>query len=171
MGYSFSLWYTSFLHARKIRPGGCPWTLGTVNNLIEKLREYFSRKETIDLALLFGSQARLAASESSDIDIGVLFKAPPRIFDVGLIVEELESSFHRKIDLVDLQGLESSDPSLAYQIACEGIVLTGRYPGNFHRLKTRSFLSYFDMRDFLEKARADLDSRIDRGDFGRPIHA
>jgi predicted nucleotidyltransferase len=142
-----------------------------VNNLIEKLRDYFSRRETIDLALLFGSQARLTASPASDIDIGVLFKAPPRVLDVGLIVEELESSFHRKIDLVDLQGLESSDPLLGYQIACEGIALRADTPGIFTDFKTRAFLSYFDMRDFLEKARADLDSRIDRGDFGRPIHA
>jgi len=142
-----------------------------MNNLIEELRDYFSRKESIDLALLFGSQARLTASEGSDIDIGVLFKSPPHIFDVGLLIEELESSFNRKVDFVDLQGLEWSDPFFAYRIACEAIVLRDGKPGIFADFKTRAFLSYFDMKDFLEKARSDLDTRLDRDNFGRPIHA
>jgi hypothetical protein len=42
-------------------------------NLIEKLKEYFSQREDIAFAFLYGSQAKGNANRLSDVDIAVYF--------------------------------------------------------------------------------------------------
>jgi predicted nucleotidyltransferase len=42
-------------------------------NLIEKLKEYFSQREDIAFAFLYGSQAKGHANKLSDVDIAVYF--------------------------------------------------------------------------------------------------
>ena len=42
-------------------------------NLIEKLKEYFSQREDIAFAFLYGSQAKGHANRLSDVDIAVYF--------------------------------------------------------------------------------------------------
>jgi len=42
-------------------------------NLIEKLKEYFSQREDIAFAFLYGSQAKGCANKLSDVDIAVYF--------------------------------------------------------------------------------------------------
>jgi hypothetical protein len=42
-------------------------------NLIEKLKEYFSQREDIAFAFLYGSQAKGSANKLSDVDIAVYF--------------------------------------------------------------------------------------------------
>jgi hypothetical protein len=57
-----------------------------------------------------------------------------------------------KVDLVELNGLESLDPRLAYEIASSSDVL-------------------FDAQPFLDSAKNALGVRIQSGTFARPIHA
>ena len=142
-----------------------------MEDFLERLRAYFSDKADMDLVVLFGSRARGTASPASDMDLGVLYRDEPDILEIGVVIEELEALFGGKVDLVDLRGLEASDPRLAYEIASDGIVVTAADDASFPAFKTRAFLAYFDIRPFLEKARAELDARIDADDFGRPIHA
>jgi predicted nucleotidyltransferase len=142
-----------------------------VKDTLGILQAYFSDKSGIDLVILFGSRARRTASPASDIDIGVLYRDEPDILEIGATIEELGVLFGKKVDLVGLRGLEVSDPRLAYEIASEGIVVSAADEASFPAFKTRAFLAYFDIQPFLEKARAELDSRIDADNFGRPIHA
>ena len=85
------------------------------------------------------------------MDLGVLYRDEPDILEIGVVIEELEALFGGKVDLVDLRGLEASDPRLAYEIASDGIVVTAADDASFPAFKTRAFLAYFDIRPFLER--------------------
>jgi len=139
--------------------------------LCEKLQSLFRIRPNVELALLFGSQARGEAGSMSDVDIAVLFTARPSLLSLGGLIQEASELVKNRVDLVELDGLEADDPRLAYEIAAEAKVIFERSDGAFVDYKTRAFLAYFDAQPFLDSVASALSDRIESGSFGRPIHA
>jgi len=80
---------------------------------IQNLKEVFSEREDIELALIYGSLAdhkdNARFKKDSDIDIGVISKTTSA--DVYEILKSID--LDRKIDIVDLQNI---NPTLGMQI-------------------------------------------------------
>jgi len=80
--------------------------------MLDKLREYFSKRDDVAFAFLFGSQARGEARIGSDVDIAVYFypkRRRPIEFEEEIYYEgedeiwaELEELLEREVDLLVL---------------------------------------------------------------------
>jgi uncharacterized protein len=75
----------------------------------EKIAEFCDRWQVIELAL-FGSVLRNDFRLDSDIDVMVQFHpdAHPTFSTLDRMEEELKTIFHRDIDLITRQGIETS---------------------------------------------------------------
>jgi len=139
-------------------------------DLIAGLENYFSTLKGVRLAVLFGSNARGAANDSSDVDVG-FDHSPTDLLELGGIIDALGSLTGKKIDLVELDGLPAANPLLAFNIASEACLLAENEPGAWLAFRNRACLQYFDLEEFLNRQQLGLDSRLESGNFGRAIHA
>ena len=104
-------------------------------------------------AYLFGSVARDTASDSSDIDIGVLLRSIPagRLGDSQFGLEgTLEKSLGRKVQVVVLNG---APPDLIHRVLRDGRLLLDRDPSSRIRFEVKSRNEYFDVLPFLNRYR------------------
>jgi predicted nucleotidyltransferase len=104
-------------------------------------------------AYLFGSVARDTASDSSDIDIGVLLRSIPagRLDDSQFGLEgTLEKSLGRKVQVVVLNG---APPDLIHRVLRDGRLLLDRDPSSRIRFEVKSRNEYFDVLPFLNRYR------------------
>lgn len=83
---------------------------------LKEFRQEFGGRYGILSLGLFGSLARDAASEDSDIDIVVRLKAP-NLFTLARIRIELEGRLHRHVDIVSYR--ERMNPFLKTRIERE----------------------------------------------------
>lgn len=74
--------------------------------LIKKNLPYLSEEFGIEKIGIFGSVAKGTAEESSDIDIVVKLKKPIGLKFIAL-VEYLENLFHKKVDVLTLEGIKN----------------------------------------------------------------
>jgi hypothetical protein len=137
----------------------------------DRLKAIFSKRGGVELALLFGSYASGKAGDLSDVDIAVLFSERPALLALGGLIEEASALVEKKVDLVELNGLEAQDPRLAYEIASSSVVLFERSETVVADFKTKAYLAYFDAQPFLDSAITALRGRLQSGAFARPIHA
>lgn len=79
--------------------------------MLEELKSYFKKKKDIDLAFLFGSQAKGRGREASDYDVAVWFKKEPAMEDVNKIWNEIADIVHKDVDLI---VLNSARPTVAW---------------------------------------------------------
>jgi predicted nucleotidyltransferase len=140
------------------------------NGLIDALRSALSPVSTLRLVVLFGSRARGDARPDSDVDLAVSFGTAPSLLDLGDVVSRCESATSLRVDVVELDGLPSSKPALAYEIARDGAVDIDT-EDDFWRYRARAFSLYLDQRDFQERQRALFSDRLDEGNLGRAKHA
>ncbi|AEJ18667.1 type VII toxin-antitoxin system MntA family adenylyltransferase antitoxin [Gracilinema caldarium] len=143
----------------------------TVDVLINSLCKAIEGFPGLRFAVLFGSRARGEARDTSDVDIGLSFLSPPPLLQLGGMVSALEEATGIPVDIVELDGLASRNPLLAYKIATEGLLLAEREPGAFDAFRALAYSMYFDAEPFLEAVRATLSERIRTGNFARPNHA
>jgi len=104
-------------------------------------------------AYLFGSVARDTASDSSDIDIGVLLRSIPagRLGDSQFGLEgTLEKSLGRQVQVVVLNG---APPDLIHRVLRDGRLLLDRDPSSRIRFEVKSRNEYFDVLPFLNRYR------------------
>lgn len=137
----------------------------------DKLKALFSKRGDVELALLFGSCASGTAKDLSDVDIALLFSERPTLLALGGLIQEVCDLAERKVDLVELNGLEGEDPRLAYEIAASSVLLFESSSAVAADFRTRAFLAYFDAKPFLDSAAIALRGRLQSGNFGRPIHS
>jgi len=140
-------------------------------DLAEELEEYFSRYAGIRLAVLFGSRARGDTHRASDVDIGIMLDHKPDLLELGGTLATLSELTCKKIDLLELDGLPSSNPLLAYRIAIDGHLLFEAETELWLKYRNRACLQYFDLEEFLTQQRLELGRRLGSGHFGRPVHA
>jgi len=135
--------------------------------IVERLREYFEKKEGVVLAFLFGSRARGLARKNSDWDIGVYFK-PHQYMEIetlenydgerdiwGELVDIL------KTDDVSLAILNRTSPSVVFSVLRKGIPLVIKNRGLYLDLLCRvsyeaiDFMEFaFDFWEISEKAKS-----------------
>ncbi|MHA1275043.1 MAG: nucleotidyltransferase domain-containing protein [Promethearchaeota archaeon] len=91
--------------------------------LKEISNKIFSKKKEIQLAYLYGSQARQTHSEFSDIDIGIVLN---KDFHVPLFyIEEIDNLFEEKLKKpinLDLRLLNNATPRFLYNVLKDAIV-------------------------------------------------
>lgn len=98
-------------------------------NIKQELIRFFEKNDLVILAILFGSQAKNEANETSDWDIAVLMKnTGNQLDDLALketIRHQLRSTFDWREENLDLVDLSKVRLSLASSIVEDGIVLKG----------------------------------------------
>lgn len=89
-------------------------------NILNYLKEHFDEfkdKYELEQIGIFGSYARDEATENSDIDIFVKMK--PTLSNYVDIKEELESAFHKSVDIVRIR--DKMNPYLLKRIQRDGL--------------------------------------------------
>ena len=91
--------------------------------------------------------------------------------DIGSIIAQLEEATNKKIDLIVLNGLQTKNPLLAYNIVGQCDVLINRDPEEFETFKVRSYMSYFDFEPIIAAQNQKLIERLNNGNFGKAKRA
>lgn len=82
-----------------------------MDELVEKLKNYFEEKSEILMAFLFGSAAAGRLIPESDVDVAVWFAGEHTLDDVNKMQGEIEDLLHRNVDLI---VLNSARPTIAW---------------------------------------------------------
>jgi predicted nucleotidyltransferase len=107
------------------------------------------------LLLQYGSTVAGPTHAASDVDIGVLYDAPPpSLLDQGALVEDLQRSFAGR--QVDLATLDRADPLFLKKVLERCRLLAGS-PRRLAELKVYAFKRYQDHRRYLPLERAYVD--------------
>lgn len=107
---------------------------------VEELRAALDRVAPVKLAVLFGSRARGAEREASDLDVGVWLVDHSR--DEWTRVERaLRQAAGRPVDLIDLT---EAPPLLRFEIARDGHVILEREPALWADFKARAMIDWWD---------------------------
>lgn len=106
----------------------------------EALKKYFKSKKNIQLAFLFGSQAKGRAIKESDFDIAIWPEAGVPQEEINLLWQEIEGLLHSNVDLI---LLPKARPTVAWS------ALRGK------RLLIRDFKLYLNL--FLNVSREAED--------------
>ena len=127
----------------------------------KELTEYFSSKDNVILAYLFGSTVRGDAGRLSDVDIGVLLdeKIPKKdrfdlelklISDIAILIKK------NKIDLIILN---ESPLLLAYNIIKSGVILKS---DEVERVKfeTKILSMYLDEKYYIKRHTEETLKRV-----------
>jgi predicted nucleotidyltransferase len=137
-----------------------------LEQLKQKLREFFSRAENIIVAYLFGSTVRGESNCLSDIDIAVLFDdtfLQKETFDLQLeLISELTELL--KTNNVDLVVLNDSPLLLTYNIIRNGIILKSDEPLRV-KFETKIMSRYLDERYHIERHAKESLRRIAESGF------
>ena len=123
-----------------------------IEQLEQKLRDFFSRVESVTLAYLFGSTARGEANCLSDTDIAVLFDdtlLQKEAFDLQLgLLSELTVLL--QTNNIDLVALNDSPLLLTYNIIRDGIILKSDEPLRV-KFETKIMSRYLDERYHIQR--------------------
>jgi predicted nucleotidyltransferase len=127
----------------------------------KELTEYFSSKDSVILAYLFGSTVRGDAGRLSDVDIGVLLdeKIPKKDrFDLELKLMS-DIAILIKKNKIDLIILNEAPLLLAYNIIKSGIILKS---DEVERVKfeTKILSMYLDEKYYIKRHTEDTLKRI-----------
>ncbi len=137
-----------------------------LEQLEQKLREYFSEVEGVTLAYLFGSTVRGEANRLSDIDIAVLFDdtlLQKEAFDLQLeLIGELTGLL--KTNNVDLVIINDSPLLLTYNIIREGLILKSDEPVRV-KFETKIMSRYLDERYHIQRHAKESLRRIAESGF------
>ncbi len=129
---------------------------------------YLSKKNDVDLAYLFGSQATNRARKESDIDIAILFKdTAAHTFRLqGLIAEELTHALSVRVDVINLNA---TDAAFCHRVLLEGVILYETNPLHRIQFQTRSIRQYFDIKPSLDLYAQSLAQRARSGRIGEAL--
>jgi predicted nucleotidyltransferase len=123
-----------------------------LEQLEQKLREFFSEFDNVTLAYLFGSTVRGESNCLSDIDIAVLLDdtlLQKESFDLQLeLISKLTEVL--KTDDIDLVVLNDSPLLLTYNIIRDGIILKSDEPLRV-KFETKIMSRYLDERYHIER--------------------
>ena len=120
----------------------------------ERLTRFFERRAHGAIAVyLFGSAARGDARPGSDVDIAVLFDAPPEATLDGprLTLEgELEAALGLSVDLV---SLNTAPPDLVHRVLRDGIIVFDDDRARRIRFEVARRNEYFDLEPIRRRYR------------------
>jgi len=126
------------------------------SEIIRSLELFFEKKPEILLAFLFGSFAGVHPPPSSDVDIGVLYRAVPNHHMIHDLADTLSSLLQKEIDLV---VLNDASPVLKMQVLKKGLLLYARNKKRLHQF----FIETVNQYDDLKRIRKNCEDSILRG--------
>jgi predicted nucleotidyltransferase len=102
---------------------------------------------------LYGSRARGTASRGSDVDLGVLLKAPP-VPALANVARDLEAMVERVVGLpVEVVVVNTAPADLVHRILGDGIILLDRDRAARLRFEVQSRNEYFDLEPLRRRYR------------------
>ena len=113
--------------------------------LFDALRTALEADENVRMAVLYGSLARGDEDAGSDVDLLVSF-GDDRYSDRYRLVTELEHISGRKVDVANLERVQSKAPLLLYRAIDEGRVLIDR-DGRWRRCSEQRYEIRLRARD------------------------
>ena len=124
-----------------------------------------NKQDNIKFAFLFGSESKNKKRYGSDIDIAIYFDREPKLTEIGDLVIKLESTMKNKIDLVQLNNLDKSNPSLAHSILSSGIPLCIKDEASLKEFKRSVILYYLDFKFTLNLFNNAFNKRLSENKF------
>lgn len=134
-------------------------------NLINTLTPVLQENENIIFAYLFGSVPKGNARYGSDLDIAVYFNTEPGLDEIGKLTLQLEDSSGYKIDLVQLNNLDSINPVLAFTIISEGKIAINKNSDLLIKFKKSAMLKYFDFKTTNDSINKSFSYRLSNNSF------
>lgn len=131
------------------------------------LFKYFTSKDAVALAYLFGSVVSGDRHALSDIDIGVLLK-PDAVFNLDdqlSLITDLRKLLD--FDYVDLSLLNDAAPLLKFEVVQNGELVFVTDDEIRCDFEVRARQEYFDIQPLLELQYEYMLQRIKEGDFAR----
>jgi predicted nucleotidyltransferase len=135
---------------------GAVYSWFVLQDIANKVTSFFSERApqgdegNVLVVYLFGSQATDQASESSDVDIAVLFKGEPKPSLSGrgqFLASELEALLGKEVDLV---VLNDASPELVHYVMLDGELLIDRDTDARVEFEVKMMNEYFDVLPYLE---------------------
>ena len=114
--------------------------------LRERVRAFFDAEPSALAVYLFGSTARGDAGPTSDVDVAVLFDAPPVATLMGpalSLVGRLEQLLGTPVDLI---VLNRASADLVHRVLRDGELLVDRDSGRRIRFEVAKRNEYFDLQ-------------------------
>lgn len=125
--------------------------VGTVEGI---LREFFTAQPVeIIAAYLFGSVARGTAGARSDVDVAVLYAAPPPATLEGLPLDlegRIEQLVNRPAQVI---VLNTAPVDLVHRVLRDGVLVLDRDPSARIRFEVRARNEFFDLQPILARYR------------------
>jgi len=105
-------------------------------------------------AYLYGSRARGTATDTSDLDVALLYREMPPATLSGLPLD-LEAKLERLIGLpVQAVVLNGAPPDLVHRVLRDGKVVLDRDPGRRIQFEVKARNEFFDLKPVLDQYRA-----------------
>ncbi|MCE8423052.1 MAG: nucleotidyltransferase domain-containing protein [Candidatus Methanoperedens sp.] len=127
----------------------------------KELTEYFSSKDSVILAYLFGSTARGNAGRLSDVDIGVMLDeklSKKDSFDLEMkLISEIAILI--KKNKIDLVVLNEAPLLLSYNIIKSGIILKSDETERV-KFETKILSKYMDEKYYIQRHTQETLERI-----------
>lgn len=127
----------------------------------KELTEYFSNKDSVSLAYLFGSTVRGDTGRLSDVDIGILLDenlAKKDRFYLELILMSEIAALIKK-NKIDLIVLNEAPLLLAYNIIKNGIILKSNEVERV-KFETKILSKYMDEKYYIKRHTEETLKRI-----------
>ncbi|MFH1654221.1 MAG: nucleotidyltransferase domain-containing protein [Pseudomonadota bacterium] len=133
-----------------------------MNNIINRLKIFFSDRKDVVALYLFGSHAKGLEHERSDVDIALLFERgkEPSLQEHLKLMSELSGLLRKEADVVILN---STDPVLKCQVFRYGTIVLERDRITSRRFVAKSIMEYIDLqynRGIVERA---MYKRLEKG--------
>jgi predicted nucleotidyltransferase len=134
--------------------------------LIKKsCRSILASESSVIFALLFGSLAKNNLRYGSDIDIAIYFKKLPTLYEIGNLNLRLEDVINFKLDLVELNNLDKTNPVLAYSVISEGIFILNKDEKIFNEFKKSVLMTYLDFKPTNDLINTAFNKRLTNNRF------
>lgn len=121
------------------------------SEMLNQLKHFFRKRKDIEMAFLFGSEARGRTMSESDVDIAVWVSDGSDGKIVDSLWQELEILLHRNVDLI---VLNTARPAIAWA-AMRGMPLIIRN----HEFFIQQMLKISDEAEFIQDFSLDLFHR------------
>ncbi|MBQ2528920.1 MAG: nucleotidyltransferase domain-containing protein [Treponema sp.] len=127
----------------------------TRQDIIDRLKDYFSHDDDIEMVLLYGSVAKGTFNPKSDIDIALYSKNELSFEVLAKIQTELAIMFDREIDVADLKKAEGT---FLYQIMTNAVKI--KFEENIYVRYAMKALYFYE--DFLPILRRTQEEKLKR---------
>ena len=127
----------------------------TRQDIIDRLKDYFSHDDDIEMVLLYGSVAKGTFNPKSDIDIALYSKNEISFEVLAKIQTELAIMFDREIDVADLKKAEGT---FLYQIMTNAVKI--KFEENIYVRYAMKALYFYE--DFLPILRRTQEEKLRR---------